>query len=170
MNISTKRYTKIKLFKEYLKFSAAHFTLFSATDRERIHGHNFTIQLELELSVGSEGISTSYRYFKDTAKALCESLDEYILLPQESPHLSFTRNNLQYVVSFNKELLYFPISDTKLLPIRNTTVEELSFYLLDQLIDEIKPEQFDIRLIEVSVSSGSGQSGSTQWIRGQQND
>ena len=165
MDISTKRYTRIKLFKEYLKFSAAHFTLFSATDRERVHGHNFTVQAELELGVGENGISTSYRYFKDTIRKLCESLDEYVLLPQFSPHLQVNRNTTQYVVTFNKEVLYFPITDVQLLPIRNTTVEELSHYLLEQLIDEIDPAQYDITYIEMAVSSGAGQSGSTTWLK-----
>ncbi|MBM7074083.1 6-carboxytetrahydropterin synthase [Shewanella sp. 202IG2-18] len=165
MDISEKRLTRIKLFKEYLKFSAAHFTLFSATERERIHGHNFAVQVELELGVGEEGISTSYRYFKDTTRELCESLDEYVLLPKLSPHLQISINTKHYVVTFNNEVLYFPITDTKLLPIRNTTVEEFSYYLLEKLISEIEPDHFDITYIEVTVSSGAGQSGSTTWTK-----
>ena len=165
MDITAKRSARIKLFKEYLKFSAAHFTIFSATERERIHGHNFNVQVELEINVGEDGISASYRYFKDSARQLCETLDEYIILPSLSPHLSIRQDNQQYVVNFNGEQLYFPVNDTKLLPIRNTTVEEFSFYLLKQITTEFEPEKYDINFIEVSVSSGAGQSGSTQWTK-----
>ena len=165
MDIQLSRSTRIKLFKEYLKFSAAHFTIFSATDRERIHGHNFTVQIDLDLSVNEDGISTSYRSFKDSAKILCESLDEHILLPQYSQYLSFEMMNNQYLVKFNGEELFFPIADTKLLPVRNTTVEELSFYILNQITKEFEVEKNNITFIEITVSSGAGQSGSTKWTK-----
>ena len=39
--------TTINICKEALKFSGAHFTIFSATDRERLHGHNFRVRAEV---------------------------------------------------------------------------------------------------------------------------
>ena len=35
---------RIELSKEYLNFSAGHFTIFSATERENLHGHNFQVR------------------------------------------------------------------------------------------------------------------------------
>ena len=37
----------IRLAKENMKFSAAHFTIFSASERERLHGHNFRVEVDI---------------------------------------------------------------------------------------------------------------------------
>ena len=39
----TQRTTTLELYKEEMKFSAGHFTIFSATERENLHGHNFSV-------------------------------------------------------------------------------------------------------------------------------
>ncbi|WP_133406566.1 6-pyruvoyl trahydropterin synthase family protein [Parashewanella tropica] len=163
MTQSNQRLTHLVLAKEYMKFSAAHFTIFSATERERLHGHNFQMSLELILPVGDDGLSHSYRLFKDKAKALCETLDEYCLLPHLSPFLHIEQLENEYHVKFHDEILHFPISDTLLLPIRNTSVEEFSFYLLEQIMKALPPTEYGIEHITVSVSSGAGQSGSSSW-------
>ncbi|EQD50251.1 hypothetical protein B1A_13514, partial [mine drainage metagenome] len=36
------RSVEVDLSKERMKFSAGHFTVFSASERENLHGHNFT--------------------------------------------------------------------------------------------------------------------------------
>ncbi|RLV59715.1 6-pyruvoyl tetrahydropterin synthase [Parashewanella curva] len=163
MTQTNRRLTHLVLAKEYMKFSAAHFTIFSVTERERLHGHNFQVSLELTLPVGNDGLSHSYRLFKDQARALCETLDEYCLLPNHSPYLDIHQNNNEYHVKFHNETLRFPVSDTLLLPIKNTSVEELSFYLLEQIIRALPPVKYGIEHVTVSVSSGAGQSGSSSW-------
>ena len=53
-------------------------------------------------------------------------------------------------------------SDTLVIPVRNTTVEDLSHYLLETLLEDRDfLEAQDIREIEVMVSSGPGQTGSS---------
>ncbi len=48
--------TTIEVSKEYLKFSAAHFTIFSATERERLNGHNFRVSAKITEPVGPNGM------------------------------------------------------------------------------------------------------------------
>ncbi|MDC0574224.1 6-carboxytetrahydropterin synthase, partial [Luminiphilus sp.] len=38
--------------KQAHKFSAAHFTIFSATDRERLHGHNYGVSARIVAVMG----------------------------------------------------------------------------------------------------------------------
>ncbi len=160
------RLATIRIAKEYLKFSAAHFTVFSATERERVHGHNFSVSADITAQVDSNGMTSNYRLYKDALQQCCEALDEYVLLPGQSPHLDISKNNDQYQVGFNGQTLYFPIEDTRLLPIRNTTVEEFSHYILQQLlVDKALSDNVDLWALSVSVSSGPGQSGETIWQR-----
>jgi 6-pyruvoyltetrahydropterin/6-carboxytetrahydropterin synthase len=158
--------TTIELSKEYLKFSAAHFTVFSATERERLHGHNFKVAAKITAPVGDNGMCFSYRIFKDKLEQLCEALDEYMLLAAESPHLRISEQGLQYLVEFNGEQMYFLKADTLLLPVRNATVEEYARYLLEQLIDDKELiARHDLREVSIKVSSGPGQWGSSRWKR-----
>ncbi|NHN39342.1 6-pyruvoyl tetrahydropterin synthase [Pseudomaricurvus alcaniphilus] len=158
------RLTTITLAKEYQKFSAAHFTIFSATERERLHGHNFSVTAALTVPVGDDGLCFSYRIYKDILKQVCEQLDEYVLIPSQSPHLQIRSEGAFYHVEFNGETMPLLKSDTILLPIRNTTVEEFSHYILEKLLQVNQDgNRFDIRALEVRVFSGPGQCGSSSW-------
>jgi len=156
--------TTIELAKEYLKFSAAHFTIFSATERERLHGHNFKVSARLTAPVGPNGMCFSYRIFKDKLGALCAELDEYMLLSAESPYLEIGERGEQYRVVFAGEEMFFRKADTRLLPIRNATVEEYSRYLLERLLEDKELlARNQVREIQIKVSSGPGQWGSARW-------
>lgn len=158
------RTTTISLAKEYLKFSAAHFTIFSATDRERLHGHNFTVAADITAPVGDNGMCFSYRLYKQRLQDLCAELDEYLLLPALSPYLEIVDAGLNWKVRFNGEEMQFLKADTVLLPIRNTTVEEYSNYLLEKLVgSKAEMERYDIRRVVITVASGPGQSGCSEW-------
>ena len=54
-------------------------------------------------------------------------------------------------------------SDTLVLPIRNSTVEEFASYLLGQLMKDSDISHYDVRQVEMKVSSGPGQWGSCVW-------
>src|SRR3954453_2881336 len=62
--------TTIEITKDYLHFSAAHFTIFSATERENLHGHNFDVSCSLDTSVGPNGLAFDYNVVKDRLMAL----------------------------------------------------------------------------------------------------
>ena len=159
--------TTIEISKEYLKFSAAHFTVFSATDRERLHGHNFRVSARVTAPVGPNGMCFSYRILKDKLEALCASLDESLLLSADSPYLRITEEGENYRVEFNGETMRFLRIDTLLLPVRNATVEEYSRYILERLLDDRELiDGYDIREVGIKVSSGPGQWGSARWRNG----
>lgn len=165
----TYRTTTIEIAKENLKFSAAHFTIFSANDRERLHGHNFKVRASLEAPVDENGMCFNYQEIKSRLRSQCEALDEYVLLPGQSPYLSITEEQSIYQATYGEEVLPFLKSDTIILPIRNTTVEELSEYFLQQLISQ---DSFfyenDVHYLTIGVSSGDGQWGSSTWVKQEQ--
>lgn len=156
--------TTIEISKEDIKFSAAHFTIFSATERERLHGHNYAVRLAVTAPVGDDGICFSYKEIKTRLRELCEELDEYTLLPTLSPHLCIEEDDTLYIVHFNGEKIPLLKSDTLLLPVRNSTVEEFARYLRDRFVGD---GSFILArgIVEVvmRVSSGPGQSGSSGW-------
>ncbi len=156
--------TRIEVYKEGMKFSAAHFTIFSATERERLHGHNFSVYAMIEAPVGANGMCFSYVELKDRLRTLCATLDEYTLLPAKSPHLSIASDGEYHKATFNGQHMFFLKTDTVLLPLRNSTVEEYSRYFLEQLLqDKAFVHGAGLVSVEIKVSSGPGQSGSARW-------
>lgn len=156
--------TTIEISKEDLKFSAAHFTIFSATERERLHGHNFKVSLDITAEVGPNGLCFSYVEIKQRLRALVAEYDEFMILPADSPYLSIEQKDGFYSVRFNDESLSFPLADTLVLPIRNTTVEEFARLLLERLLEDAEfIDGNGVRKLVMKVSSGPGQSGSASW-------
>jgi 6-pyruvoyltetrahydropterin/6-carboxytetrahydropterin synthase len=157
----------IELSKEAMKFSAGHFTIFSATERERLHGHNFAVHVLITGEPDANGMMGDYGEFKRIAFELCDGLDEWFLLPGRSPHLRLREDGEHLFAEFAGREIPFLRSDVQVLPIRNITVEELARYLCARLIDEGKLQAvWPIHRLTVKVSSGPGQFGVASWRRG----
>jgi len=155
--------TTIELFKEAMKFSAGHFTIFSATERERLHGHNFTVQAHLTGELDANGMLGDYGEFKRVLFALCDSLDEWVLLPGQSPYLSLREDGDLLLAQFAGQTIPFLQSDVQVLPIRNVTVEELARYVCARLVDDGNLTAYPIHHLTIKVSSGPGQFGVASW-------
>ncbi|MEM9624379.1 MAG: 6-carboxytetrahydropterin synthase [Pseudomonadota bacterium] len=155
--------TSIEISKEYLHFAAAHFTLFSATEREHLHGHNFQVALDIQAPVGNDGLTFDYNILKTAVKGMCDALDEQVLMPEHSPYLKIERDADYTYILFGDERIPFLDRDLTLLPVRNITVEELSFYLLNELREQPAINSLDIREITLRCSSGEGQWATARW-------
>lgn len=153
--------TTLYIDKENHKFSAAHYTIFSATDRERLHGHNYSVSARIVAPMGENGFSADYNVYKNRLARLCDALDEYMLLAGESPYQQVEEYGACFRVSYAGQEMLFLQSDTLVLPIRNATVEEFSRYLLQRLVADSEGD--DLREIELCVASGPGQKGCSIW-------
>lgn len=163
--------TTIEISKEYLHFHSAHFTIFSATSREDLHGHSFYVTADVTAPVADDGLAFDYNILKNALKALCDALDEKLLLPERSPHLALRREPLfgeqpYLIATFNGEQLPFLERDVITLPLRNISVEELAPWFLAQLQDDPTIAALDFSRLIVKVSSGPGQWAGSTWQRG----
>ncbi|MFB1485979.1 MULTISPECIES: 6-pyruvoyl tetrahydropterin synthase family protein [unclassified Thiocapsa] len=155
--------TRIEISKEYLNFSAGHFTIFSATERENLHGHNFRIRCNVTAPVGADGMAFDYVMLKRVLKSLCDEFDERLLLPERSPHLRIEYGGGMVIACFGEERLTFLERDVLVLPIRNVTIEELAELLLGRLRARSELVGRDLYAIELGVSSGDGQWAFSSW-------
>jgi len=114
--------TTLYIDKESHKFSAAHYTIFSATERERLHGHNYSVSAKIVAPMGHNGFSADYNVYKNRLAALCDELDEYMVLAGASPYQVVAEEGAYYRVTYDAEQMLFLRSDTLVLPIRNATV------------------------------------------------
>jgi 6-pyruvoyltetrahydropterin/6-carboxytetrahydropterin synthase len=149
----------IRLAKENMKFSAGHFTIFSATERERVHGHNFVVEVDIEARMLGNDMCFDYGIYKDRVVALCRELNEWMILPTRSPFLQIEEDAEYVYAVFAGQRIPFLRSDVKLLPIENATLEAFAAWFLQRLTEDREALlAHAIESLEVRVFSGPGQS------------
>lgn len=147
----------LEIVKDYLHFSSGHFTIFSATSRENLHGHNFFVGCTVEAEVGDDGLCFDYSIIKRQLEAFCEEFDERMLLPGRSPHLSIDRDGDMIIARFAEERIPFLARDALILPVRNVTIEELARHITATLAASPAIAALAIHTLTIKVSSGPGQ-------------
>ncbi|MGA0838337.1 MAG: 6-pyruvoyl trahydropterin synthase family protein [Pseudomonadales bacterium] len=160
--------TTIEISKEYLHFNSAHFTLFSASAREDLHGHTFYVTATIDSAVGADGLAFDYNLMKKRLAALCDYLDEKVLLPEQSPYLRIAESDGYIIAHFADERIPFLPRDVRLLPLRNITVEELAPWFLAKLRNDPVITALDVSRILIRVSSGPGQWAGATWLSTEQ--
>lgn len=159
-----KYFTTIELQKESMKFSAGHTTIFSATDREPLHGHCYGVYLALSTYVEENGMTFDYRYYKKRIHELCKQLNQTFLMPMYSPFLTYDSDEEYLYFTFNHKKIPFLKEDVTLLPVTNITIEELSrWFILELIKDKQELERHRIECLVVKVFSAPGQSASHSW-------
>jgi 6-pyruvoyltetrahydropterin/6-carboxytetrahydropterin synthase len=158
------RTAQLCIHKDELSFSAGHFTIFSATEREQLHGHNYYVSVAFTVAISNNGLSFDYRHYKKILLKLCDQLDRHFLLPANSPFLNFEEDEQYYYGIYNSKKIPFLKEDVVILPITNTTIEELSHWFLEKLMtNKAELDTHSISEITLSVFNGPGQSASATW-------
>lgn len=158
------RSAHLEIHKEELSFSAGHFTIFSSTEREKLHGHNYHISVAFQTQVGNQGLSFDYRHYKKKMQDLCEQLDGRFMLPSESPHMKIEHDGEHIYAHFDQQKIPFLKDDVVLLPVSNTTLEELSHWFLENILKhKTDIDQHAISGITVRVYNGPGHSSASTW-------
>jgi 6-pyruvoyltetrahydropterin/6-carboxytetrahydropterin synthase len=97
---------------------------------------------------------------KRLAKALCEELDERVVLPERSDCLTVRSDgDIVSVVTETGDRFTFPRADVRLLPIAHSSAEELAAHLLERLRAALATEVGGRSLValEVGVAEAPGQ-------------
>lgn len=154
----------IELHKEELKFSAGHFMVFADSSRESMHGHDYQVQAIFHTLVQDNGMAFDCRIYKNKISELCQRLDYRFILPEHSNYLNLTESDDSYVVTIGKDILPFLKKDAIVLPITNVTMEELSYWFVQQLTqDKTELSRHGIQSLMIKVFNGRGESGASTW-------
>ena len=151
---------RIKVYKEYFDFSAAHFITYLGRC-ETLHGHNYRVEVVLEGERGPDSYVYNFSDLKPLVRQACAELDHKMLLAAHNTHLQYTTQGEELEVIFGSRRYLFPLSEVALLPIENTTAELLASYLLSNLKIAMKaqarPEMATLSRIAVEVEEQPGQ-------------
>ena len=152
----------IHMHKEYFKFSCAHFLIFPDGSKERLHGHNYHVDAEIEGQLTDRGLVIDFILVKPVIRALCDSLDERWILPGKHPELEVTARDDGHTEVTYRECRYMaPSDEIRVLPMNNTSAENLASWIGRELVEQIG-ERFgrtQIQRLRLSVSETPGQWG-----------
>jgi 6-pyruvoyltetrahydropterin/6-carboxytetrahydropterin synthase len=158
----------LEIAKEYFKFSAAHFLIFPDGTTERLHGHNYRVSVELEAALGEHGLVIDFLMVKPIVRAMCDELDEHWLIPGEHIELVHADAGDGHTEVRYRDLRYLaPTSDVLVLPINNTSSENLATWFGRELRDRLGQRFPDVEVEElrVAVEETSGQRGIYRYRR-----
>ncbi len=152
----------IELYKEYFKFSSAHFLIFPDGSKERLHGHNYQVAVEIEGDLTDRGLVIDFILAKPVIREICDELDERWIVPAEHPELKVEPQEDGHTQVSYRDARYLAPSDEILaLPINNTSAENFATWIGRELRRRLA-ERFgatQVRKLRVAISETSGQSG-----------
>lgn len=151
----------IEVDKEYLKFSAAHFLIFPDGSAERLHGHNYRVYVAVEARLSRYGLVIDFRHIKPVVRELVDELDEHWIVPGEHGELTFERGERFVEVRYRDRYYAAPNEDVLVLPINNTSAENLSAFLGRELHERVARRFDDVVVdrLRVAVEETPGQRG-----------
>jgi 6-pyruvoyltetrahydropterin/6-carboxytetrahydropterin synthase len=148
----------VRVTKDHLVFSAAHFITFNGDVCERLHGHNWRTAVEVAGPLDENRYVFDFIALRDALQSIVNELDHRMLLPTEHHSIRVTETNREVEVTFADRRWIFPREDCLLLPVANTTAEEIAHWIAGRLRDEILPaDSCQIESIRVEVEENFGQ-------------
>ncbi|MBY0586819.1 6-carboxytetrahydropterin synthase [bacterium] len=124
---------RVEVSKDVLVFSAGHFITFAGGICERVHGHNWRVKLVVEGPLDANQYVFDFLALRDDAKRIVDRLDHRMLLPTESQLIHVASIGKQAEVRFEDRFWSFPLEETILLPISNTTAELIAKWFAHEL-------------------------------------
>ncbi len=150
----------VRVSKDYLVFSAAHFITLGDGQCERLHGHNYRVAAEVFGPLDDNHYVIDFLALRNALRDLIAELDHRMLLPTEHPQIHVLAGDKQVEATFEHRRWLFPRGDCVLLPVPNTTAEKLAEYLGHRLLDELE-RRHGIRpkRVQIEVDECFGQIG-----------
>lgn len=150
----------VRLEKEQLIFSAAHFITFNGDICERLHGHNYRVMAEVRGQLDNNQYVIDFIALRDTLQEITTELDHHMLLPTGHPQIKVVTDDSEVNVSFQDRRWVFPLDDCVLLPVANTTAELLAQHIGRQLVERLeKRSGVVLEHVTLGVDENEGQWG-----------
>jgi len=150
----------VRVTKDTLVFSAAHFITFNGTICERLHGHNWRVESAIEGDLDENQYVFDFIALRDGLQALVSELDHRVLLPASHPCISVVESpdGREVTARFEDRRWVFPKEDCCILPVSNTTAELIALWLANSLSLRLSLATVrGMRRLRVSVEENFGQ-------------
>ncbi len=151
---------RVDVTKEQFVFSAAHFITFAGDICERIHGHNYGVRASVSGPLDENRYVVDFIALRDAVLKETMVLDHHVILPRDHQEIRVTSDEKETTATFRERRWVFPNEDCVILPVVNTTAEEIAHVIAQRVMEQTRG-QFGNALhwIEVAVDENNGQWG-----------
>ena len=146
---------RVRVTKDHLVFSAAHFITFNGNICERLHGHNWRTAVELTGPLDENRYVFDFIALRDAMQKIVGELDHHVLLPTKHAQIRVHSDEREVTATYESRRWVFPREDCVLLPVVNTTAEEIAAWIGARLQDVVRGQ--NIETIQVEVEENFGQ-------------
>jgi 6-pyruvoyltetrahydropterin/6-carboxytetrahydropterin synthase len=151
---------RLTIARDQYKFSCAHMTVFPDGTKERLHGHNYTIAVALDVARVELAAMVPFAAIKACLSELCTAWKEHVLIAARNPHLVILRDDTELELTLCGQRYAMPREDALLLPIDNVSVEALAAHVAGMLRERIAALSPNVHALEVTVEEVPGQGAS----------
>lgn len=152
---------RISIARDQYKFSVAHMTVFPDGTKERLHGHNYTIAIAIDVAQIDLPAMIPFAPIKDALRELCAAWKERVLLAAKNPFFEILADGDELEFRLCGERYVLPRQDALLLPIDNISVESLASHVAILLVERLKVLDVPhVHALEVTVEESPGQGAS----------
>jgi len=149
---------RVRVTKDHLVFSAAHFITFNGNICERLHGHNWRVAVEVTGPLDENQYVFDFIALRDSLQSIVLELDHHMLLPTKHPMIRVESTEREVEVHFEERRWVFPAEDCVLLPVANTTAERIAEWIGGRLRDAIKlKHSHPLTGVQIEVEENFGQ-------------
>ena len=125
---------EVRLRKAVHVFCAGHFITLTDDLCEPVHGHNWTVGVDVAGSPDAHGMVVDFIALRDLLGGIVARLDHRMLLPAANPLLAVTTaagptGVMETTVRFGDRRWVFPADECVILPVRNTTAEWIARWI-----------------------------------------
>jgi len=149
---------RVRVTKDHLVFSAAHFITFNGNICERLHGHNWRTAVEVSGPLDENSYVFDFIALRDALQAIVAELDHRVLLPTLHPAIHVTATEQEVEARFEQRRWTFPREDCVLLPIANTTAELIARWIGERLLPMVRDYPgVAVTSLQIEVEENFGQ-------------
>ena len=149
---------RVRVTKDHLVFSAAHFITFNGNICERLHGHNWRTAVEVAGPVDENEYVFDFIALRDELQSIVNELDHRVLLPTGHAQIRVEETEREVEARFEDRRWVFPREDCKLLPIPNTTAEAIARWIGERLLSQLNARgPHRLSWVQVEVEENFGQ-------------
>lgn len=156
----------IRIRKPAHKFTAAHMTVFPDGGKERLHGHNFEVELQVRVVKSTLAQMISFSVFNAVLRELCEGWDERLILARQCPQLKIlqqTNDVLEFSLCSKRYAV--PAEDVAWIEADNVTTEALAEIFCKKFVEALqsKVRMAQLASVSITVFENPGQGAAFEW-------
>lgn len=128
----------VRIEKERLVFSAAHFITYDGDVCEPLHGHNYHVAAEVRGPLDENHYVVDFIALRDALQVIVDEFDHRMLLPTNHSTIHVEEQGRGVAVTHAERRWVFPREDCVLLPLANTTAELLARLIGGRLLEALE--------------------------------